>query len=33
MAVFDKELLDNIAGAGNFSTKVTKSGIYNFKIG
>ena len=29
--VFDKELLDNIAGAGNFS-KVTKSGIYNFKI-
>lgn len=32
MAVFDKELLDNIAGAGNFSTKVTKSGIYNFKI-
>lgn len=32
MAVFDKELLDNIAGATSYSTKVTKSGIYDFKI-
>lgn len=32
MAVFDKELLDNIAGATSYSKKITKSGIYDFKI-